>query len=77
MTYTLVIYDRAAGRLLSREPFTQRRDALRARFRAERRYRGQEGNIEVVVLAARTDADLVRTHSRYFFSLQELAEQSA
>jgi hypothetical protein len=75
VTYTLVVYDRAAGRLLDQRSFTHRSDALKARFQAEREYRGQEGNVEVVVLAARTVDDLMRTHSRYFCSLDELNEQ--
>ena len=74
MIYTLVIYDRAAGRLLDRQSFSRRGDALKARFRAEGAHRGQENNIEVVVLAARSEDALMRTHSRYFRSLEELAQ---
>ncbi|MGX1886156.1 hypothetical protein [Streptomyces sp. NPDC055287] len=72
MTNVLVVYDRSAGRLLSEQQFEHRRDALAARFEAERHHRDRS-NIEIVVLAARTRDDLLRTHARYFMSLDELA----
>jgi hypothetical protein len=77
MMYTLVVYDRAAGRLVDERTFERRADAMGARFAAERSHRGSKGNIEVVVLAARSRDDLIRTHSRYFYSLRELADRSA
>ncbi|MDT0491296.1 hypothetical protein RM717_12325 [Streptomyces griseus] len=72
MVNVLVVYDRAAGQLLSEQHFDHRRDALAARFRVERKHRGRS-DIEVVVLAANTRADLLKTHARYFLSLDELA----
>lgn len=76
MTNVLVVYDRSAGRLLREQQFEHRRDALAARFEAERQYR-DHSNIEVVVLGARSRADLLRTHARYFLSLDELAARIA
>lgn len=74
MTYTLLVYNRSEGRLLSERAFTQRASALAARFEAEREHPGE--NIEVVVLGARSRDDLMRTHSRYFLSLGQLADQA-
>lgn len=73
VVYTLLVYDRAELRLLDEQVFDGKTDALRARFEAEVRHHAND-TIEVVVLAARTREDLVRTHSRYFLSLQELAQ---
>jgi hypothetical protein len=70
----LLVYDRAAGRLLREEVFETRQDALRARFTTEKQYRGREGQVEVVALEAASREALLRTHGRYFMSLDELAE---
>jgi hypothetical protein len=70
----LLVYDRAAGRLLREQVFEARDDALRARFVAEKQYRGLEAQVEVVVLGARSRDALLQTHGRYFLSLDELAE---
>ncbi len=75
MYCALLVYDRARAKLLEERPFSRKAEALAARFDAEARYRTGDENIEVVVLAARTRDDLMRTHSRYFYSLQELASQ--
>lgn len=76
MTNVLVVYDRSAGRLLHEQEFERRRDAFSARFAAEKRYR-DHGNVEVVVLSAKSRADLLQTHARYFLSLDELAARMA
>lgn len=75
MYYTLVVYDRAKAGLLAERAFDSKAEALAARFEAEADYRQDGENIEVVVLAAESREDLMRTHSRYFFSLHELASQ--
>jgi len=72
---TLVVYDRAKAKLLEERVFGSKAEALAARFDAEATYRQGGENIEVVVLAAESREDLMRTHSRYFFSLRELASQ--
>ncbi|WP_455362263.1 hypothetical protein [Streptomyces sp. SYSU K21746] len=76
MTNVLVVYDRAAGRLLQEREFERRQDALAARFTAERCHKN-DANIEVVVLVAQNRSDLLRTHARYFCSVDDLAAQLA
>lgn len=73
--YTLLVYDRAQAELLEERAFDSKAEALAARFDAEAVHRTSGENIEVVVLAAESRADLMRTHSRYFYSLRELASQ--
>ena len=75
MQYTLVVYDRAQAKLLEEREFDSKAEALAARFEAETAHRQSGENIEVVVLAAESRDDLMRTHSRYFYSLRELASQ--
>lgn len=69
----LLVYDRAAGRLLHEQTFERRAEALRARFAQERELRGTGDNLEIVVIDAHSREDLMRTHARYFLSLEELA----
>lgn len=71
MTYTLLVYDRGRGQLVHDESFHSRADALQARFRVE--HERLEEPMEVVVLASTSREDLMRTHSRYFRSLDDLA----
>jgi hypothetical protein len=77
VTYTLLVYDRAEARLISEESFGNRTEALRARFRTESDGDGLNLNREVVVLSSSSRDDLMRTHSRYFRGLQELAVDEA
>lgn len=69
----LLVYDRAAGTLLHEQVFDRRAAALEQRFAEERRYRAQDDNVEIVVVGAASRDDLMRTHARYFLSLEELA----
>jgi hypothetical protein len=73
--FTLVVYNRAKAELLLERAFDSKAEALAARFEAEAAHRQDGENIEVVVLAAESRDDLMRTHSRYFLSLHELASQ--
>lgn len=73
MWHYLVIYDRGQGEIIRRRAYRASDEALRARFEAEREFRGQP-DIEVVVLSAKSRAALTRTHSRYFKGVQEIAE---
>jgi hypothetical protein len=73
MAHYLLVYDRAKGHVLRERTFTSRAEALRARFKAEREHSSDGGNVEVVVLSAKSREDLLRTHSRYFLTLAELA----
>lgn len=74
MSFFLLIYDRAAGKLV--EPVREfsdeeRESALQARFDRELTER-ERPDIEVVLLGAES-LDAVRaTHSRYFKSIDEL-----
>ncbi|TDP68788.1 hypothetical protein [Actinokineospora alba] len=74
MEYTLVVYNRAEGRLVKESTFARRSDAMAARFEAEQANSDSTGNIEIVVLGARSREDLMQTHSRYFVSLSELSK---
>lgn len=75
MKYSVLIYDRTAGKLLRESEYEHRSTALQARFDAEVEFRGREKDIEVVVLGARSRSDLLRTHARYFLSASELAQR--
>jgi hypothetical protein len=72
----LLIFDRSAGSIRSLECFHDEKAALRARFGAERRYRGEQ-SVEVVVLTADSHSSLERTHARYFHPIGTLAERGA
>lgn len=74
--YYLLVYDRAAGKLLDQTAYGKRRDALRGRFAVEKLHRDASHNIEVVVVGAESEDDLHRTHGRYFLSLAELADRA-
>ena len=75
--YYLLVYDRAAGKLLDLTVYEKRRDALRGRFAVEKLHRDASHNIEVVVVGAESEDDLHRTHGRYFLSLAQLAARAA
>jgi hypothetical protein len=74
VSHFLLIYDRAAGRLMRQQRFDTSADAMRARFGAEAEFRAHP-DVEVVALSAASEEDLKRTHGRYFFSLTELANR--
>ena len=76
MIYTLLAYDRALGKLLHDESFDSRTEALQARFRLERERDQYDKKVEIVVLTSSSREDLMRTHSRYFRSLTELAHDA-
>jgi type I site-specific restriction-modification system R (restriction) subunit len=68
----LMIYDRLGGTLLEVEPYEDGAEALRARFDRERE-RGNDQNLEIVVLTARSLDHLRQTHARYFKGPRDLA----
>jgi len=76
MAHFLLVYDRSEGRLLHEERYESHVDALRARFVVEAEHESGSGDIEVVVLGAGSREDLLRTHARYFRSLEELASRT-
>ena len=71
MKLFLLVYDPKRGQLLETRPFdaSERAQALGERFRIEREHPGWE----VVVLSARSEDDLRRTHRRYFSGVHEMA----
>ena len=70
----LLDYDRAAGSLVSIRSFdhVDRELAEKARLDLELLHLTQGSLREVVLLEAQTQADLERTHRRYFERLEEL-----
>ena len=74
MAHFLLIYDRAAGRLLLKEEFATGAEALAARFAAEAEY-GVQANVEILAISAASEAELKKSHGRYFLSSQELGER--
>lgn len=71
----LIVYQRSSGSLIGDvEEFSDDSgvEALHRRAQLEREH-GAFSDVEVVVLGARDKSDLIRSHSRYFKSLTELA----
>jgi hypothetical protein len=66
----LLVYDRAAGKLVDCREFDDYSDALATRFELER---GKANAGEIVVLSAESRENLERTHARYFKSASQLA----
>lgn len=77
MKYFVLVYDQAAGKLVSEDEFPEERlqAALERRFKLERDLRRRSA-IEVVLLAASDLGALKLTHARYFKSAEELATAS-
>jgi hypothetical protein len=75
--YFVLVYDKMAGMLREEREFaaTEGNRAFDERRELMVRYRG-DPNIEVAVLGADSRSDLVRTHSRYFKTLEELAARA-
>lgn len=74
MKFFVLVYDKRAGLLREHRAFDQaeRQRALDERRDLMVRYR-LDPNIEVALLGAESYGDLMKTHSRYFKSLAELA----
>lgn len=72
VSHFLLVFDRSHSRLLREQAFTDHRQALVERFRAERLHR-ENIDIEVVVLSADSKDALRRTHARYFQTVSALA----
>lgn len=69
--FFLIEYHQGTG-AFELKHFDDRRAALRARLASEELH-ANDPQMEIVVLGARSQADLMRTHSRYFKSVGELA----
>ena len=72
MAHFLLIYDRAAGRLVRNEEYTDAAAAFAGRVLAESEFANQPA-IEIVALTAESEEELRTTHGRYFLDLSELA----
>jgi hypothetical protein len=72
MNHYLVVFDRSKALVLRHKRYSDRNEALEARFAAEREHR-DEPDIEVVVLGAQSWEALKRTHGRYFKGFDQLA----
>lgn len=75
MSHFLLIYEKSTGTLRSISEHGSSSDALKARYEAEDRFRGNR-DVEVVALSAASREALEKTHSRYFKSLKQLAGQT-
>jgi hypothetical protein len=69
----LIVYERAAGRIVRLQEFdeAERDDALAQMFRYEREHLGNP-DIEIALLGAESLDVIKRTHGRYFKSLEEV-----
>jgi hypothetical protein len=72
----LLVYDKARGKLLVEQEFSDRAAALAERFRLERQYLDRQ-DIEIVVLGAESAEAIRRTHGRYFRTAGELIRELA
>ena len=59
----VIVYDPDQAQLVDMRPFDDAGDALAHRFAAEL---AQPAGFEIVVLRGRSEADIRRTHPRYF-----------
>lgn len=75
MNHYLLSFKRSSGRLTVEkfEGVDAGRTALRARFAAEAKFAGQD-DVELVVIQARSEDEIRRTHSRYFQSVRQLTQ---
>jgi hypothetical protein len=73
----LIEYDRNAGQLTSITSFSDFAEAEGSRLSLEIRNLNAGVSTEVVLLEAASEADLRRTHRRYFETLEALAKSPA
>lgn len=73
MNYYLLIYDRRKGEIIEHREYPEQRrnDAFGDRLKEMIARRGQ-ADVEVVLFSADSFADLVKTHSRYFKTPEEI-----
>jgi len=68
----VLVYDQRLGRLVAPiEEFTDTEAGMARRYELERKHR-DDPRIEVVMLGADSEAQIRRTHSRYFKTTAEL-----
>jgi hypothetical protein len=78
MKQFLLVYRRSAGEILALEDLgsIDPNAAMRRRFDLEMRERANS-DVEVVLLSASSQEELVRTHARYFKTSEELTSDFA
>ena len=77
MSRFLLVFDRDAGALLEiRKAGSSAREAMNTRLALEDLHATNRA-VEVVVLNAESEADLRRTHARYFENVGELVRRTA
>jgi hypothetical protein len=69
--YYVLVYDRSKGRVLEDREHVERERALEDRARAIALHIA-EPTVEVVLLGATSREELMRTHSRYFQTVEEI-----
>lgn len=73
MNYYLIVYDRARGEIREEHEYpaaeADRAWATRAQLVSDTIV---DPNVEVVLLRAKSRADLVKTHARYFKSVKDI-----
>jgi hypothetical protein len=74
MSNWLVVYQRSTGKVRAFERIEDLAEAMRRRrlYEQDKSDIADSSDIEVVVLRAETEADLRRTHGRYFRRPEEL-----
>lgn len=74
MKYFILVYDQHQRKIRDLEVFPEgsSREALERRFELEHESL-REPSLEVVMLSAESEADLERTHARYFKTVERLA----
>lgn len=70
----LVVYDRAAEKLLSFDRYPTQMEALEARFNVERRT-GIDEQIEIVVLSGGSEEIIRKNHAQYFETVEQILQQ--
>ena len=71
MVHVVLVYQRETGQLHLQETYDDSHAAMRRRFALERK--PEFSDMEIVVLSADSEATLLETHGRYFFTTAELA----
>jgi len=75
MARYLVVFDRDSSSMLEMRQFDDVKSALSARLKAEAHYVDRH-SVEVVVLSAKSEEALRKTHLRYFESYRDIARNA-
>lgn len=74
----LIEYDRAKGNVIYKKTFkeSQQQEAEKSRLELELELNNKGIDHEVVLLEAESEEALLRTHSRYFSDISEIAKRN-